>query len=205
MKTFPTHTTPILFLLLYFFSLEGFAQQQTETARFEIVVLGIQIGQMTAQKVSFKDSIAYKVDSQVSFWLFGDVDLRLNNRAHLVGGKITKAYSDSKTNRGNFTSKIIWNGSQYIVDATSYKYSNKSPFPGPHSWCSTKMFFHEPSGNEMFLSEVYGKASPIKKIGAGIYEIILNGNTTEYHYHAGKLEKIVVESTIKDYQVRRIQ
>ena len=159
---------------------------------------------MTAQKVAFKDSIAYKVDSQVSFWFFGDVDLRLNNRAHLVGGKITKAYSDSKTNRGNFASKIIWNGIHYTVDATSYKYSNRSPLPGPHSWCSTKMFFHEPSGNEMFLSEVYGLASPIKKIGTNIYEINLNGNTTQYHYKAGKLEKIVVESTIKDYQVRRI-
>lgn len=144
------------------------------------------------------------MDSQVSFWLFGDVDLRLNNRAQLVGGKITKAYSDSKTNRGNFVSKIIWNGSQYSVDANSYKYSNRSPFPGPHSWCSTKLFFHEPSGNEMFLSEVYGLASPIKKIENGIYEIKLNGNTTQYHYHAGELEKIVVESTIKDYQVRRI-
>lgn len=194
-----------LFLfLLYFFSWEVNAQQTTETARFEIVVLGIQIGQMTAQKVAFKDSIAYKVDSQVSFWFFGDVDLRLNNRAHLVGGKITKAYSDSKTNRGNFASKIIWNGSQYSVDATSYKYSNRSPLPGPHSWCSTKMFFHEPSGNEMFLSEVYGLASPIKKIGTNIYEINLNGNITQYHYKAGKLEKIMVESTIKDYQVRRI-
>ncbi|MEY2705533.1 MAG: hypothetical protein RL407_1595 [Bacteroidota bacterium] len=205
MKSLSLFYKPFFLLPLYFFSWEGLAQQTTETARFEIVVLGIKIGQMTAQKVAFKDSLAYKVDSQVSFWFFGDVDLRLNNRAHLIGGKITKAYSDSKTNRGNFASKIIWNGIHYTVDATSYKYSNRSPLSGPHSWCSTKMFFHEPSGNEMFLSEVYGLASPIKKIGTNIYEINLNGNTTQYHYKAGKLEKIVVESTIKDYQVRRIQ
>jgi hypothetical protein len=72
-------------------------------------------------------------------------------------------------------------------------------------WCSSKLFFQEPSGNEVFLSEVYGVTAPIKKISAGVYEIEVEGNTNQYHYKGGKLEKIVVESPIKDYKVVRVK
>jgi hypothetical protein len=52
---------------------------------------------------------------------------------------------------------------------------------------------------------VYGVSSSIKKIGPGVYEIDVEGNTNQYHYKGGQLEKIVVESPIKNYQVRRVK
>jgi len=181
------------------------AQTQKETASFEIVVLGLKIGNLTAQKIAAGDSVLYTVDSNVKFWFFGDVDLQFLTRSHFKGGKITKTFSESKTNRGYFDSKVNWTGTQYQVDAKSYKYANRTPVKGPLSWSSTKLFFHEPSGQELFLSEVYGVSAPIKKISAGVYEIEVEGNTNQYHYKGGKLEKIVVESPIKDYQVRRVK
>jgi hypothetical protein len=57
----------------------------------------------------------------------------------------------------------------------------------------------------VFLSEVYGVSAPIKKISPGVYEIEVEGNTNQYHYQAGKLEKIVVESPIKNYKVMRVK
>lgn len=183
----------------------GHAQTAKETASFEIVVLGLKIGTLTAQKTGGADSVLYSVDSRVKFWFFGDVDLKFLTRSHFKGGKILKTYSESKTNRGFFDSKVNWTGAQYQVDSKSYKYANRTSLKGPLTWCSTKLFFHEPSGQEQFLSEVYGVSAPIKKIGPGVYEIEVEGNTNQYHYKSGKLEKIVVESPIKDYQVRRVK
>ena len=67
------------------------------------------------------------------------------------------------------------------------------------------MFFHEPTDRDVFLSEVYGVTGPIKKIGLGAYEITVDGNTNRYYYVGGKLEKIVLENAIKNYQVRLIK
>jgi hypothetical protein len=183
----------------------GYAQATKETASFEIVVLGLKIGSLTAQKTAAADSLLYSVDSRVKFWFFGDVDLKFLTRSHFKGGKILKTYSESKTNRGFFDSKVNWTGTQYQVDSKSYKYANRAPLKGPLIWCSSKLFFQEPSGNELFLSEVYGVSAPIKKISAGVYEIEVEGNTNQYHYKGGKLEKIVVESPIKNYKVVRVK
>ena len=194
-----------LFIFLWMGVSLGHAQTAKETASFEIVVLGIKIGTLTAQKTGGGDSLLYSVDSRVKFWFFGDVDLKFLTRSNFKGGKIIKTYSESKTNRGFFDSKVNWTGAQYQVDSKSYKYANRTSLKGPLSWCSSKLFFQEPSGQEIFLSEVYGVSSPIKKISAGVYEIEVEGNTNQYHYKSGKLENIVVESPIKNYQVRRVK
>lgn len=190
-------------LMLFLFQ-PGFAQT-TESAKYEIIVLGMKIGTMVAQKVNHSDSLLYKVDSQVKFWFFGNVELKFNTRAHFLSGKLVKARSDSKTNRGDFSSKIDWKGTYYAVDAASYEYENAKPLKGPLAWSSTKMFFHEPTDRDVFLSEVYGVTGPIKKIGPGAYEITVDGNTNRYYYVGGKLEKIILENAIKNYQVRLIK
>jgi hypothetical protein len=194
-----------LLILLWISVSPGYAQATKETATYEIVVLGLKIGSLTAQKTGTEDSVRYSVDSRVKFWFFGDVDLKFLTRSDFKGGKISQTYSESKTNRGNFDSKVNWTGAQYQVDSKSYKYANRTSLKGPMSWCSSKLFFQEPSGKELFLSEVYGVSSPIKKISPGVYEIEVEGNTNQYHYKGGKLEKIVVESPIKNYQVRRVK
>ena len=205
-RSYNTYFRRISLLILLWMGVSVLHAQTTkETASFEIVVLGLKIGSLTAQKTSGTDSVLYSVDSRVKFWFFGDVDLKFLTRSHFKGGKILKTYSESKTNRGVFDSKINWTGAQYQVDSKSYKYENRKPVKGPLSWCSSKLFFQEPSGQELFLSEVYGVSSPIKKISAGVYEIEVGGNTNQYHYKNGKLEKIVVESPIKNYQVRRVK
>jgi hypothetical protein len=206
------HRSPSLLFKTIFFSVfigmmisSAKAQTQKETATYEIVVLGLKIGNLTAQKIVGADSVSYTVDSRVKFWFFGDVDLQFLTRSHFRAGKIIKTFSESKTNRGNFDSKVNWNGTQYQVDAKSYKFANRTALKGPITWCSSKLFFQEPSGQELFLSEVYGVSAPIKKIKPGVYEIEVEGNTNQYHYQGGKLVKIVVESPIKDYQVRRVK
>ncbi len=191
-----------VFLLL---TVRAMSQTKTESLNYEIVVLGVKIGTMMAQKVTLPDSLFYQVDSQVKFWFFGKVELKFNTKTHFLGGKLVKSRSDSKTNRGNFSSKVDWKGTHYAVNATSYEYENQKPLQGPLAWSSAKLLFHEPTEKELFLSEVYGVTGPIKKIGPGTYEITVNGNTNEYYYTAGRLEKIVIENSIKNYQVRLVK
>lgn len=181
-------------------------EKDTESVQYEIVVLGLKIGDMTAEKfVGKSDTVHYEVNSQVKFWFFGNVDLRFATQSKFLQGKIVKTHSESKTNRGDYRSKITWKNSEYQVEAQTYKFENDESLRGPLSWCSNKMFFNEPKPGEIFLSEVYGTAQPIKQVEPGIYEINVEGNTNRYYYNSGRLEKIVLENPIKNYQVRRVR
>lgn len=161
---------------------------------------------MTAEKYAGKsDTLLYEVKSQVKFWFFGNVDLKFLTVSKFLKDRIVKTKSESKTNRGDYLSKIAWKGDHYQVNASTYKYKNDIPIKNPLSWCSNKMFFQEPKAGDVFLSEVYGTAQEIRQIEAGVYEINVEGNTNRYYYKSGRLEKIVLENPIKNYQVRRVQ
>lgn len=161
---------------------------------------------MTAEKLPGKaDTLHYKVNSQVKFWFFGNVELKFSTVSNFLQGKIVKTRSESKTNRGDYLSQITLKGSEYQVDAETYKFENEESVRGPLSWCSNKMFFHEPKSGELFLSEVYGTAQQIRQIEDGVYEVTVEGNTNRYYYQSGILEKIVLENPIKNYQVRRVR
>lgn len=194
------------FILVGSFPAKAQQPLDKEALKYEIVVLGLKIGDMTAERFSGKtDTVHYEVKSQVKFWFFGSVDLKFSTVSKFLQGRIVKTKSESKTNRGDYLSKILWKGNEYQVDAATYKYENEKSLKGPLSWCSNKMFFHEPKSGDIFLSEVYGTAQKITQIEPGVYEITVEGNTNRYYYKSGILEKIVLENPIKNYQVRRIQ
>lgn len=210
MSTYITPFAKSLFVFLFWLisAVPLFAQNEndSESMQYEIVVLGLKIGDMTAEKFEGKaDTVHYVVESQVKFWFFGNVDLRFETNSKFYQGKVVKTHSESKTNRGDYQSQIILKGSEYQVDAETYKFENNESVRGPLSWCSNKMFFHEPKPGEIFLSEVYGTAQKIKQIEPGVYEITVEENTNRYYYQSGKLEKIVLENPIKNYQVRRVR
>ena len=186
------------------FASNGFAQTQERIGNYEIVVFGLKIGNLKASQAAGMDTIQYSIESQVKFWFFGDVDLQVITRSNFKQGMISRTYSHSKTNRGNFISKVTWKDTAYQVNANSYKYTNKKAVSGPLSWCSSKLFFQEPTGEEIFISEVYGVTAPIRKTGPGEYTVSVEGNTNRYYYQQGNLVKIVVENPIKNYQVRRV-
>ena len=163
---------------------------------------GIKNWEAQSIKTAGLDTIQYSVESEVKFWFFGDVELQFLTRSSFKQGMVSRTYSHSKTNRGNFVSKVNWKDNAYQVNANSYKYTNKKAVSGPLSWCSSKLFFQEPTGQEIFISEVYGVTAPIRKTGPGEYTVSVEGNTNRYYYRQGKLVKIVVDNPIKNYQVR---
>ena len=198
-------------MLAFLFSLcllaeHSFSQEKTETLRYEIVVLGLKIGELVAEKgPEVNNSQTYRVESFVKFWFFGNVDLRFLTVSHFQNERIVRTKSESKTNRGDYLSTVQWTGNLYEVDANTYKFENQKPIQGPLTWCSTKLFFQQPSHEDIFLSEVYGLSQKIIQVEPEVYEIKIDGNTNRYFYKSGILEKIVIENPIKNYQVRRLR
>jgi hypothetical protein len=196
----------LIFLFFGLISKPAFSQETPETLKYEIVVMGMKIGDVIAKRgPGISDTVDYKLDSRVKFWFFGNVDLQFATKTQFVEEKIVKTNSQSKTNRGDYLSSVVWTGSQYKVDAVSYKYENQNPVKGPLSWCGTRLFFQEPKPGDVFLSEVYGVSQKIIQIEPEVYEISVGGNKNRYYYKSGELEKIVIENPIKNYQVRRVR
>ena len=195
-----------ILLILCLIVKPAFSQEKAETLRYEIVVLGLKIGELVAEKSPEVNNFqTFKVESFVKFWFFGNVDLRFSTISQFQNEQIVKTKSESKTNRGDYLSTVQWNGNHYEVDANTYKYENQNPVKGPLTWCSTKLFFQEPRHGDLFLSEVYGVSQKITQLDPGVYEIKIDGNTNRYYYKSGILEKIVIENPIKNYQVRRLR
>lgn len=182
-----------------------FAQNPTNTRNYEITVLGFSIGEMTANRSKSADTTIYKVNSQVSFWFFGKVNVDFKVDSRFAKNQIVWARSFSSSNKGDFQSEVKWNGKNYDVDASTYKFENNKPISNPVALSSVMLFFHEPKGNEDFLGEVFGLVTKVKKIEGNGYEVKINGNTNRYYYENGVMVRAEMESPIKNYIIKLVK
>lgn len=182
-----------------------YGQEKSEKIQFEILVLGMKIGDLNVTKYQVGDTLHYLAESKVQFWLFGTVNVEMFTHAKYVGGYFMKSISRSNTNRGNFSSSIYWDGKKYVVDATSHKFENREPIVGLVEWSPSRMFFEELKEGKKFLSEVYGLTTTVKKLDPNVYETSIAGNENQYFYQFGKLQKVVLENPIKNFQYKRVQ
>lgn len=192
----------LLLLLLIFSFGDGFSQNHPNERNYEITVLGFKIGEMTANRSKSSDSTVYKVKSAVSFWFFGKVNVDFQSESRVLNNQVVWTRSESKSNKGDFRSQVKWNGRNYEVNASTYKYENSKPLYDPVSLSSVMLFFHEPKPNQDFLGEVFGLVSQVKKISNNVYEMTMNGNTNRYYYENGIMIKAEMESPIKNYLIK---
>lgn len=182
-----------------------YGQEKPQKIQFEILVLGLKIGDLNVTKYQVGDTLHYLAESKVQFWLFGNVNVEMFTHSKYVDGYFIKSISRSNTNRGNFSSSIHWDGKKYLVDANSYKFENQEPVVGLVEWTPSRMFFEELQEGKKFLSEVYGLTTTVKKLDPNIYETTIAGNENQYFYQFGKLQKVVLENPIKNFQYKRVQ
>lgn len=191
--------------LIICFVFPSFSQEKTESLQFETVVLGLKIGDLNVKKYQVGDTVHYVAESKVKFWFFGNVDVAVITHSKYVDGNFVKSMSRSTTNRGNFESSIYWDGKKYVVDAKSYKFENDEPVTGLVRWCSTRAFFEELPTGEKFISEVFGLVTPIQTPEPNVHSTTINGNENRYFYESGKLQKVTLEHSVKNFQYKRIQ
>lgn len=204
-KSASRHLCAIFFVTLLFLSTSSFSQEKSETIRFEIQVLGLKIGDLNVKKYEEGDTLHYLAQSRVKFWFFGNVDVDVSTHSKYVGGYFVKSRSTSKSNRGDFATDIHWDGRKYVVDAKSYKFENREPVEGLVEWCSARIFFEELQEGKRLISEVYGFATTIGKMDAGAYRTEISGNENQYFYQDGKLQRVILENSIKNFQYKRIK
>ena len=182
----------------------SFCQHKTETVKFEISVLGMKIGDLDAKKYQVGDTVHYVAESEVRFWFFGSVDVEVFTHSKYVNGYLVKSLSRSNTNRGDFASTVHWDGKKYVVDAKSYKFENAEPVMERVKWSSTRTFFEELKGGETFISEVFGLTTKIDNPDPNVYSTTIEGNTNEYLYQSGKLQRVTLEHSVKNFQYKRL-
>lgn len=183
----------------------SFSQEKPEKIKFEITVLGMKIGDLDVTRYHVGDTLHYLAESNVEIWFFGKVDVEMFTHAKYVEGYFVKSVSRSNTNRGNFSTTIYWDGKKYVVDAKNYKFENQEPILGKVEWSPSRMFFEELQEGKKFISEVYGLTTTIKKLQPNVYETSIAGNENQYFYQFGKLQKVILENSIKNFQYKRVQ
>jgi hypothetical protein len=195
----------ITFLMVLGYATPSFSQDQSEKLRFETQVLGLKIGDLNAEKYKTGDTTHYKATSKVKFWFFGNVDVEVTTHSKYVDGYFVKSYSSSRTNRGDFETFIHWDGKKYVVDAKSYKFENNKPVEGLVKWCSTRSFFDELQDGEKFISEVFGLTTTIENRGQHVHGTTINENENQYFYEMGKLQKVMLEHSVKNFQYKKVE
>lgn len=178
---------------------------QSSIQKFEILVAGFNIGQVTAEEIKKGETTEYHVNSKASFWFFGKIELGFTIRNVYQKELLINSKANSNSNRGDFQSIITWKGEHYDVKSATYKFENNKPIPNPIYHSSGKFYFQEPEDGDRMISETYGLVSRVTEKSDGVYEVEIDGNRNQYHYVNGKLDKIVVQNPVKNFVVQRVK
>lgn len=194
----PLHRLLFLFLLPSPLTL-----QAQEVHPYEISLAGFTIGEMTATRYERADTTFYLLESKVSFWLFGQIEVDYKTEVYYQDGKFIRSLVQSNTNRGNFLSRIWWENDRYLIRAQAYKYEHQAEFADPILHSAVRLFFEEPIEINKMMAENYGKFASVTPLGDGVYDTCVEGNENRYYYKNGKLQKASMDSPIKNYVIER--
>lgn len=199
----PINVSSLTFLFTTVLFLLSSSLKAQEVIDFDIKLAGFTIGQMKATKTLAQDTTTYRLDSKVSFWLFGTIKVDYLTEVKYHEGVFINSKVSSKTNRGNFISKIWLEGDEYKIDANGYKYEHKDIIKDLIHHSAVRLFFEEPKGIKVMMAENLGKFSEIRSHGEGIYTTHIEGDENKYYYQNGKMLKVSMHNPIKNYEVKR--
>lgn len=177
--------------------------QAQERHAYEITLAGFTIGEMEATKMYDEDTAIYLLKSEVSFWLFGRVNVDYMTEVKYHNGQFIQSTVKSNTNRGHFLSKIWREDEVYEVRANSYKYELETQVHEDINYSAVKLFFEEPMDISKMMAENYGQFCHVTSLGEGLYDTQVEGNKNRYQYENGKMQKAIMQSPIKNYVIKR--
>ena len=180
-------------------------QAQVTQKSYEILLAGFNIGTMEVEENKKGSIIEYNLESLVSFWFFGKVNVELTIKSTYKDGMMIKSESKSISNRGSFYSIIKWTGKSYLIDSHTYKFDNRESIPNLIPFSTVNFYFQEPKNGLNMISETFGLVSKITEIEPHGYEIEINGNRNKFFYENGEMDKALMENPIKNYVIKRIK
>jgi len=188
---------------ILFLGLSFLTEAQTEVKNYEIKLAGFSIGDMVATKTTKENRDEYLVKSIVSFWFFGRLKIEFELLSVYEDGQFIYSESNSKARGEEYYSEVRWDGEKYIVNANSYKFNNTNTIHEPIYFSTALLFFEEPKGDELFLSENYGVTSPFRRLKNGGLEANIKGHDNKYFFENGFLLEANMHSTLKNYWIKR--
>ncbi|MEX2565071.1 MAG: DUF6134 family protein [Cyclobacteriaceae bacterium] len=191
--------------LTFLLSYSSFALHAQERHDYDISILGISIGEMIATKELKEDTTYFRLKSEVSFWFFGRIHLDYMTEVKYHQGQFIESTVRSKTNRGDFLSRIWLENDVYEVRANSYKYEFNTQIQEKIHYSAVRLFFEEPRGKDRMMTENHGKFATITPLGDGAYDTYVEGNENSYQYKNGQLQEVSMDNPIKNYVISRKQ
>lgn len=191
---------PFAALILVFSPMLLHAQEKHE---YDISILGFDIGEMVATKEIKADTTYFLLRSEVSFWFFGRINLDYTTKVKYHADQFIESSVESKTNRGEFLSRIWLENGVYEVRANSYKYEFNDRVSEKITYSAVRLFFEEPKGKRRMMTENHGQFATITSQGNGAYDTYVEGNENSYQYEDGKLQRASMHSPIKNYVIQR--
>lgn len=185
------------------FNFCAFSQNSTaeDVRHFDIKLAGVSIGEMKATKKREDTTTYYTLDSKVKFWFFVTINIEHKTQVLYHNGKLVYSKSTSVSNKGNFTSNIVWNKDKYDVDVNSYDYMNKKSIGNPIHHNVVTLYFEEPKTVKKNLLDGFGLMTEVTTTKTGVYQVDVIGNENSFTYKDGKLVLANMYSKFKNYNV----
>ncbi len=195
--------TLLTLIMLLGFSFYAFSQVKPieEIKYFDIKLAGLTIGEMKATKKQEDTVIYYTLDSKVKFWFFVTINVEHKTQVLYHNTKLIYSKSTSVSNKGNFTSDIVWNKDKYDVNVNSYDYTNKKSIAKTIEHNVVALYFNEPKTVNKILLDGFGLMTDVTTRKAGLYLIDVLGNKNSFEYKDGKLVQANMYSKFKNYNV----
>lgn len=189
----------VLPALLIFLTLSGYATD--EVRRFDIELAGIKIGELTATRRKIDTLTHYYLESKVSFWLLLRVHVHHIQTAVYHEEKLLYSTVKTRSNRGEFSSSVIWNKKHYAVNASMYKYEHSGKINEDIDFNLLRFFFDEPKNVNLVLADGFGLMVPVSFLKDAYYEVEVHGERNKYFFTGGKLQRASMDGTIKNYEI----
>ncbi|MBX2945018.1 MAG: hypothetical protein KF725_04230 [Cyclobacteriaceae bacterium] len=173
----------------------------TEVKHFSIELAGLKIGELTATRKTIDTLTHYYIESKVSFWLFMKVNVHHVQTAVYHRNKLLSSTVKTRSNRGDFSSSVIWDNRQYVVKVDMYKYKHDGVIGSPINFNVMRFFFDEPTHVSSVLADGNGLMAPVAFVKKSYYEVNVRGERNKYFFKEGKLQRAVMDNSIKNYEI----
>lgn len=179
----------------------------TQTNNYVIDIAGIKVGTMTAKRENKgNETVLYTIVSDVKVnLLIYKVIVYYKTVSLFQQGKLVRATTEARTNKGNFLTRTEWKGDHYDIVANQYKYSHNATLTQPIDYSLCDIFFGEPTGRSRIYSEYFGDYFIFTSPKKGNYLARISDREDEYFYENGELVKVIKKNSLKNFIIRPVK
>lgn len=175
-----------------------------QTRKYEVILSGDKIGDLTATKTVKGNFTTYKLESK------SEAKVLFTTKKNYVLMEVT--YKDGKLLSANCKNEIndevdnyaniFWDGSKYTITNEKKKFT----YDQAVTYSVISLYFSEPKGLTTLFTERIGEVYPLKDLGEGRYEYkIPNGDKNVYIYKNGELVETERKTIIGTVYVRLVK